>query len=376
MAKENKNKRPAIPTKVANVLWARAAGRCEFEGCNELLCEDWLTGKLVNGSQVAHILPVANSARAKDGQVEQLKTDINNLMLICYKHHNLIDKSSPEEYPEERLLEMKRKHEERIRKATAVHANKQTLVLLYGANIKNDIPLLNYRLAQGAIFPDYYVSEPSPVIIQMKGNIREKDHYFWEVEKDNLQRELDKRILPFWGGDGFEHISLFALAPQPLLVYLGTVLNEKYPVRTFQKHRIPDTWNWQKKETEWKDNVINPKNLSNQPVIVFAVSGQDIIKRTIAYYKEEVSIWIYTLNTPDMNVLQTEDQLFIFRNHVRSLLEDITTKTSYDTIHVHMALPNACAIEFGRVWMPKVHKDLLLFESTKEGIVKTLKIDC
>ena len=375
MAKENKSKRPAIPVKITNVLWARAAGRCEFEGCNELLCEDWLTGKIVNGSQVAHILPVANSARAKNGQTEDQKTDINNLMLICYKHHNLIDKSAPEEYPEERLLEMKRKHEDRIKRATAVQANKQTLVLLYGANIGDDTPLLNYRLAQEAISPDYYVSENSPITIQIKGSMAERDHYFWEVEKENIQRELDKRVLPFLGDKEIEHISVFALAPQPLLVFLGKILNEKYPIRTFQKHRIPDTWNWQKREFEWNDNVECPKDFSKQPVVIFAVSGGDIIKRTIEYYKNQATIWIYTLDSPDMNVLQSEEQLFLFRDHVRRLLEDITSKTSFDTIHVHMALPNACAIELGRVWMPKVHKKLLLFESTKEDIVETFKID-
>ena len=85
-AKNEKTERPPIPTKTQNALWARAGGRCEFEGCNELLSEDWLTGKTVNGSQIAHILPVAKSARHFKGQEEYKKTDINNLMLICYKH--------------------------------------------------------------------------------------------------------------------------------------------------------------------------------------------------------------------------------------------------------------------------------------------------
>ena len=39
---------------------------------------------------------------------------IENLMLLCTEHHKLID-TKPYEYPIERLLEIKKRHEERIR---------------------------------------------------------------------------------------------------------------------------------------------------------------------------------------------------------------------------------------------------------------------
>lgn len=373
-AKNEKTERPPIPTKTQNALWARAGGRCEFEGCNELLSEDWLTGKTVNGSQIAHILPVAKSARHFKGQEEYKKTDINNLMLICYKHHNLIDKSAPEDYSEERLLKMKQKHEERIRRATEVHEDKQTLVLLYGANIDRDTPLLSYSGAQKAISPEFYVAEHSPIKIQLYGEIRETDPEFWSIEKKNLTRSINQKVLDHIHEYGYEHISVFALGPQPLLVQLGVLLNEKYPVRVFQKIRIPDTWRWQEdKNIEFK--VEAPTDKAKQPVIVIAISGSDIIRRAFEYYKDSASIWLMTVNDPNMNIIKSELQLQKFRDYSRKLLELVTTATSWDTIHIHMAMPNSCAVEFGRVWMPKVHKNLLLFENKKDYIVKTIKIE-
>lgn len=372
MAKEN---RPAIPHKVANVLWARAAGRCEFEGCNELLCEDWLTGKVVNGSQIAHILPVAHSARAKDDQTEEQKTDINNLMLICYKHHNLIDKSAPEEYPEERLLAMKRKHEERIRRATSVQENKQTLVVMYGANIEYDTPFLSYSMVQQALSPEFYVSEHSPIKIQLNGKTYEKDDGYWKFEQLNLKRSIQQNVIDHFGQVGYEHISVFALAPQALLVQLGVLLNEKYPVRTYQKIRTPDTWRWQEEPQSLPLHLNREGDKEKQSVVIFALSGYDIIDRTKRFYGEEADYWIVTTDNPNLNLIKTESQLGAFQTFTRRLYEDITNSTKYELVHIHMAMSNSCAIELGRVWMPKVHKNLLLFENNKDVIEEAITIE-
>lgn len=366
--------RPPIPVKIQNVLWARAAGRCEFDGCNEMLSEDWLTGKTINGAQMAHILPVANSARRKKGQTEELKIDIDNLMLLCYKHHNLIDKSAPDEYPEDRLKEMKKKHEERIKMATEVQENKQTLVVMYAANIANDTPLLNYRDAQLAISPQYFCAEHSPVRIQMKGATKETDTGYWEIEDKSLVNSVQRLVLEPLKEHQYEHISLFAIAPQPLLVRLGTLLNEKYPVRVFQKIRTPQTWTWQNGAV-FSFTVTEPKDKSKQPAVVFAISADAIIKRTEDYYHGEASIWVLTVDHPDMNIMLSEDQLTSFRTAARSFIEQVSNSTSFDSIHVHMAMPVSCAIELGRVWMPKAHKDLLLFDNCDKSIDAALKID-
>lgn len=47
----------AIPSKVANALWAKAAGRCQFRGCNKLLIGDLIAGKRTGKfGYIAHIV--------------------------------------------------------------------------------------------------------------------------------------------------------------------------------------------------------------------------------------------------------------------------------------------------------------------------------
>jgi 1-deoxy-D-xylulose 5-phosphate reductoisomerase len=43
---EKPRRRPNIPLNVRCELWARAAGRCQFRGCNRLLYKDVLVGEV------------------------------------------------------------------------------------------------------------------------------------------------------------------------------------------------------------------------------------------------------------------------------------------------------------------------------------------
>src|SRR5262245_57108413 len=49
--------RKAIPKKVENIVWARAAGRCQYAGCNKLLVGDQISGAAnASGAYVGHIV--------------------------------------------------------------------------------------------------------------------------------------------------------------------------------------------------------------------------------------------------------------------------------------------------------------------------------
>ena len=76
-----------------NLLWAISGGRCEYDGCNEVLYTDILTKKRYNTAYIAHI--VADSPDGPRGDTERsslLANNISNLMLLCDRHHRLIDK--------------------------------------------------------------------------------------------------------------------------------------------------------------------------------------------------------------------------------------------------------------------------------------------
>lgn len=84
-----------IKTEVKNLLWFKAHGRCEFEGCNYPLYKNGLTSDKINLSEYAHI--VADSPNGPRGSElsAALANDEKNLILLCPKCHKTID-SLPE----------------------------------------------------------------------------------------------------------------------------------------------------------------------------------------------------------------------------------------------------------------------------------------
>ncbi len=86
------HKRTKIGPIVSNMLWLRAAGRCEFRGCNKRLWLDDLTKDPCNLANIAHIVSDSpDGPRGDTVRSPQLAGKIENLMLLCRDHHKVID---------------------------------------------------------------------------------------------------------------------------------------------------------------------------------------------------------------------------------------------------------------------------------------------
>ena len=86
-----KRKRKDISYKIQCLLWARAAGRCEFDGCNKELTVDSLSKDTENEGQIAHIIAASENGPRGNKNSANLQDEIGNLMLLCPEHHKLID---------------------------------------------------------------------------------------------------------------------------------------------------------------------------------------------------------------------------------------------------------------------------------------------
>ena len=82
-----------IPQKTASALWARAGGRCQYRGCNEDLVGDLISGREdATFGFIAHIVGDSiDGPRGDAVRSPQLARSLENLMLMCAKHHKLID---------------------------------------------------------------------------------------------------------------------------------------------------------------------------------------------------------------------------------------------------------------------------------------------
>lgn len=257
---------------------------------------------------------------------------------------------------------MKKKHEDRIRTLTEIDSSKKSIPITYGANIgKQRVAISKKELAE-AMVPDNYPSGTPINLEHRDSSIYDSTAIYWETEAEQLNQKFLESIRPLVGKEEIDSFSVFALAPQPLLVKLGTMLSDLHKVKVYQKHREPDTWKWQALTEPNPMIIIRPKDTSKTPVLIFSLSAKAISTRVRYRFGNDASIWEVTAEDPNNDMLRSADQIAEFRKLTRRVLDDINASSQADSIKVFMAMPAACAVELGRVWMPKADKAMVLFD--------------
>jgi len=362
-----------------NLLWAISGGRCEYEGCNKILHTDILTKKRYNSAYIAHI--VADEPIGPRGDVVRsklLSNDINNLMLLCDKCHRLIDRVDVAGHSESRLLEMKKKHETRIKRITDIFPNMSSEIILYGANIGFSNSPLSYQLANEALLYEYYPASDSAIELGLKNApFTDNTDAYWIAEETNLCDQFNLKIKPKLMLGNTDHYSVFALAPQPMLIKFGVLLNDLTNLRVFQKHREPSTWKWQTLSTPVQYIVREPKEKTKVPALIFSLSATVAYERVEKVLGNNVSIWEITVDgTPNNDFLKTEALLSEFRQTVRHIMDKMKSHHGCVDLHIFPAMPVSASVEFGRVWMPKADMPLVIYDENKlkDGFYKTITI--
>lgn len=347
--------RPTIPDHIQHELWARAAGRCEFRGCNKFLYKDDLTQKRSNLAVISHI--VAYSSDGPRGDIvrsRQLEKDINNLMLTCRDHGKLIDDSSrASEYPEELLLEFKHEHELRIRMLTEAKEDARTRVLLLQVPIDKRPIVIDQAEVFRAILPKYPASETA-IIIDLNGlMISTASDGFFSIAAQAIAEQTLSYLRSQFDRKSVKNLSIFALAPVPLLVYFGNLLGDLAPVDLYQRHRDSQNWVW-KDEAEDREfyTIFYPETTHySRRKIALLLSVSNLVKRSEVEVTlgEEPLIYEIRAEEPGLDFFKSRKRLERFGQEVRRLLEFF--RVTYDhtcEVHLFAAIPAPAAIEFGR----------------------------
>ena len=235
-----------IKPDVERELWARAAGRCQFSGCNELLYKSAVTQEAVNRAQKAHIYSFSEKGPRGWGPFTLTTghlNDISNLMLMCHSCHKKIDQDAKgTRYSAELLIKWKDEHERRVEIVTGIEPDKKSHVVLYGANIGSEKSLIEYRSCVESMFPNWYPANERPVTLSMNSELKDSSAQYWNAESAHVYKTYERKIAPLIEQDQCKHFSVFALAPQPLLIQFGALLTDKISVETYQLHREPKGW--------------------------------------------------------------------------------------------------------------------------------------
>ena len=355
----------SIKREVERELWGRAAARCQFSDCNKILYKHGLTQESVNLAEKAHVYAFSEGGPRGRGDFENDQAGINevaNLMLVCHDCHLAIDRD-PERYPADLLRQWKADHEKRIRIATGIPPGKRSHVLLYGARIGDESSPVQVRDAYDALFPDRYPADDRPVDLSMCMSLDDSEEAFWQAEPAHLRKQFEQRVRPILEQGDPNHVSVFALAPQPLLVLLGSLLTDKVPADVYQLSREPRTWRRQPDPEKFEFRVNPPDDLSGPPAVLFAISDNVDHARVRAAAGEGAAIWEITSNDPHNDCIRSERQLADFRRIVRRLFVDLRdAHPSASEIRIFPVMPVSCSVELGRVRMPKADLPWVVYD--------------
>lgn len=371
----------SIPNKVQVALWAKASGRCEYRGCNRDLIGDLVAGR-EDGKFgfIAHI--VADSADGPRGdptRSPRLARDLRNLMLLCADHHKGVDVDYLADHAEEVLLEMKAEHEDRIAIVTGMAEERASHVIRFAADIGQRDALVSTRSIFMAMPPDRHPAEGRTIDIELIGSdYGDYEASYWTIQQDNLRRQFARKVKERIEQREIKQLSVFALAPQPLLIELGRLLGDIVPVVVHQRHREPATWRWQPDQPGIAFRVDEyagpPTSAVALKLALSATINDDRIQGVLG---NDVAIWAVTCDNPHNDIMRRPDDLAEFKRVLRRLLDRIKAyHGEHVAIDVFPALPNSAAVEVGRVWMPKADLPLRIYDQnrTMGGFIPTLTI--
>lgn len=348
-------------------LFFECGGLCAI--CCERLDFDCFSRKNIDASEYAHIIGDSEDGPRGDKTKSGLyKGDISNIILLCPTCHSKVDKNTSF-YTEELLHHKKDSHIEKVRKHLDQLKNDEGYAVKYEAPIGGKIIKIDENKMNIAIASSGFICHEYPILLNPNNTAYTDDKQkYWESEKDQLLQNYSQEIEMRLKRNDVKPFLLFAMAPQPLLIQLGVLMNDTLDIRSFQKRREPDTWSWADTPCQEDFYVNTPANTSETVAVKLSLSDRITNDRVIEALGPDVSIWEISHSNPHNDFITHPSQLSKLRESYREFFRLIRERHGQKArIHVFPASPVTATIEFGRAWMPKADAELLLYDQNKSN---------
>lgn len=360
-----RGKRPSKDTEIR--LWAVTAGICEFPGCGKNLLEEALTQGKLKTAQMAHIIASSQGGPRGCDESHEFSDEFDNLILLCPVHHQLIDKN-PDEFPVKELRRMKEQHREKVeelRKAFEL-PTASVMCFLSPINDKNECRIDPLK-ARESIYPFYtYDGLSKKLNVTVDSEVLFGSHLYWEKAKEKTYREF-QNLTPYL--EEQKNLAVFALAPIPLLVYFGSLLGDKYPIKVFPVGRVQYGWQSNCEPVDFKVEEFDG-NDPNSPnaLLVVNITG----KVDWGQIEQKVGkVVVLTASRLGKDVLMNIGSL---ENFDRKYTEALEKLKNFNLIYVAAATPSHVSVEMGRRLL-KIHPKLHVLQGANGKYHETFDIE-
>jgi hypothetical protein len=368
------------------IVWIKSGGRCAI--CNRYLLNNDF-GDIVPVGENAHIVgrSTAPGSPRGDAHLPEAKRDNpENLVLLCREQHKIIDKKTLVPlFTVKELTQIKQRHEARIYHLTNLAETRETAVIRFLAKVRDKVVSVDRCAAAKATiacenrFPSYPISPTKDgVEIDCQGLANEGTATYYAAAKEMVSEEI-KIFYEAVRKATIKHISVFAFARVPLLVYLGKALDDTVSVSIYQRHRQTEDWLWDNTTPEINFQVSLKKEIKTamEAVLIVNVSGTvnlDEIPSELANFP------VFSIdpigNVPYTDTIRNQASLKNFEDQFRKFLAQLEqSNKQIQRLHLFLAVPVSVAITIGRSINHDVAPSLTLYEIVDKKRVATMVLD-
>ena len=368
-------------TAVRRRLWATSAGRCQLEGCNSELSLDPFAKTYLNRGYIAHIYGAEENGPRSDHNLnpEQLR-EFENLMMLCNDCHIKVDRYQEADFPAARLFAAKAQHLADIKRLTDHASAPRTQLIIFQARVGSFDPEISFRDASTAVLGTHQPNDNSAIKIGITGFSTVEDHHddYWPLVGKHLEKEFLTKVESLQAVGACDHFSVFAFAPQPLLIKLGTLIGSLKNVSCYQLSKEPSSWCWQAIEPSACHTLTQTIKGDGPVVLNLSLSGFISKDRIDATLGPDCTIWTITHDRPHNDYLRSPAELSDFRKIIRQAYSQIKlVHGEGTTINIFPFAPISTMVETGRTWNPKADLPLIIYDQNKKrnGFIKTITIN-
>lgn len=305
-----------------------------------------------------------------------------NLLLLCHDCHKIID--HPEHidlFPPEKLRVIKESFERRIEMVTEQGGLTRTAALRVGSTIRGSLAMASQREVAETLLAVNYLGL---VETQRSGDFTCRingaagGRGFWDAAQQSIEDTIGLVRQAVTSGD-VQHISVFGIAPIPLLVFLGWHLDDKTPARIFQKHRDQFVgWSWadQGVPVEFEFSTTGPAARAKDVVFTCAITSEINLSRLPEALANAPRVEVRPVGVaPDPTLISHEQSLTNWSESWRSAMA--VTEAAYPGArwHLVMSAPVSVAIETGRAVMRDAHPAVSVYELVEDCYESVLVVN-